>query len=195
MDDLEIRALTPELLDDYLYFMEHDAFGGNPDWEGCYCREGHWARRAAAADETRPASRTGGADRGAIAAGDHTGLLAYEGGKVVGWCHAEPPVGDGEPRRIGMGRPDEEVAAHRRDRVLQPGREPSPGQGLPGVLLREAVRTVRATAGLTHGRGLPVEGTVPQARPELPGHGPPVRDPRLQGRAARPATRWSCGAT
>ena len=33
-----IRALTPELLDDYLSFFDNDAFADNPGWGHCYCR-------------------------------------------------------------------------------------------------------------------------------------------------------------
>jgi len=138
--DLEIRDLGPELLDDYVRFMEHDAFGGNPDWEGCYCREGHWAGTDSAADsESREHNKQ--VVTGLIAGGEHTGLLAFEDGKVVGWCHAEPLSMMQNPD-YRMDRTDEELAAiggivcfnlaesHRR-------------QGLPGVLLRAAVERFR----------------------------------------------------
>lgn len=34
---IEIKALAPELLDDYLAFFDSVAFTDNPDWSGCYC--------------------------------------------------------------------------------------------------------------------------------------------------------------
>jgi ribosomal protein S18 acetylase RimI-like enzyme len=34
---VEIKALTPELVEDYLAFFDSVAFADNPDWSGCYC--------------------------------------------------------------------------------------------------------------------------------------------------------------
>jgi GNAT superfamily N-acetyltransferase len=158
MRDIEIRELGPELLEDYVYFMEHDAFGGNPDWEGCYCREGHWAGSSSAADtETRETNKT--VMTGLIAEGSHTGLLAYEGGRVVGWCHAEPLAQMQNPE-YRLDRTDQELAgigaivcfnlaaSHRR-------------QGLPGVLLRAAVERFREL-GLTAAEAYPWKEPSPR---------------------------------
>ena len=34
---VEVRDLTPELLDDYLRFFDKDAFTDFPEWSDCYC--------------------------------------------------------------------------------------------------------------------------------------------------------------
>lgn len=40
--DLDIRPLTPEMLDDYLNFFDNVAFTDHPDWSQCYCMHFHW---------------------------------------------------------------------------------------------------------------------------------------------------------
>lgn len=89
MNEIEVRELKPELLQDWLSFFDHDAFVDNPEWEGCYCHFYHanhaekdWGERSAA--ENRAASR------GLILSGNLRGLLAYADGKPAGWCHAAP---------------------------------------------------------------------------------------------------------
>ena len=53
-DETVIWELTPELLDDFLNFFDHDAFADNPVWFGCYCMYYHfmgtveeWDKRSA----------------------------------------------------------------------------------------------------------------------------------------------------
>ena len=89
MSEPVIRELTPELLDDYLKFFDHDAFADNPAWAGCYCRYFHFS----GTDEEWDACTA--SDRRAtisdlICNGQAHGLLAYVGGKPVGWCKAAP---------------------------------------------------------------------------------------------------------
>jgi GNAT superfamily N-acetyltransferase len=154
MDDIEIHALTPERLDDYLYFMEHDAFGGNPDWEGCYCLEGH-----AQEEDERPAEELRAEITELIRGGRHHGLLAYRGDRMVGWCHASPLVhlANDEYRQ---GRPDEELA-HIGAIVCFNLAEEVRRAGLPAVLLREALRRF-ADAGLTLAEAYPWKDPAPR---------------------------------
>jgi len=37
-----IRPLTPDLLDDYLFFFDNIVFKENPDWSVCYCFSYHF---------------------------------------------------------------------------------------------------------------------------------------------------------
>jgi GNAT superfamily N-acetyltransferase len=37
MMDIQVRALTPALLADYLAYFDNTAFSDNPEWAGCYC--------------------------------------------------------------------------------------------------------------------------------------------------------------
>ncbi len=40
--NIEIRALSFELLDDYMDFFDNIAFGDHQEWSGCYCVHFHW---------------------------------------------------------------------------------------------------------------------------------------------------------
>ena len=85
---VEVRELTPELLDDYLRFFDKDAFTDFPEWSECYCgfydEPGeNWDASAKAG----PAHRAARAER--IRSGQAHGLLALVEGKVVGWCNAQ----------------------------------------------------------------------------------------------------------
>lgn len=84
--ELDIRALTPELLPDYLRFFDEVAFTDNPDWASCYCAFYHhdpgqkpWEKRSGA--ENRECARE------LILSGRLHGFLAYAGDGPVGWCN------------------------------------------------------------------------------------------------------------
>jgi len=82
---IEIFPLDTARLRDYLDFFDRVAFTDNPDWAGCYCLfyhvpAGEWEKRSGAQN------REGAAEL--VRAGGLSGLLAYEGGKPVGWCSA-----------------------------------------------------------------------------------------------------------
>lgn len=87
--DLEIHALTPDRMADFLAFFEGEAFADNPKWKSCYCQflyvdhsKVTWMARTA--DENRSAACA------RVASGSMQGHLAYRGGRVVGWCNAAP---------------------------------------------------------------------------------------------------------
>jgi GNAT superfamily N-acetyltransferase len=104
--DYVIRELSPELLDDYLYFFDHDAFADNPKWAACYCYFPH-----APHDLEKWHERTGQQNRAVVSesirAGRMHGYLAFQGNKVVGWCNAGPRVSmtilddDDDSKKIG----------------------------------------------------------------------------------------------
>lgn len=86
---IEIHALSPERMPDFLRFFDEDAFSDNPKWEACYCQcyyEDHrvvvWKERTL--EQNRALACTRGANRAM------RGYLAYQNGKVVGWCNAPP---------------------------------------------------------------------------------------------------------
>jgi GNAT superfamily N-acetyltransferase len=85
---MEIRPISPVLIDDYLKLFDA-AFYDNPYWVGCYCgfyddpSEG-WEP----GPEEARAHRSSKAER--ITAGRAHGLLAYLEGTPVGWCNAGP---------------------------------------------------------------------------------------------------------
>ncbi len=89
MDELAIRELSPELLDDYLGFFDRDAFADNPEWSSCYC---YWYLFPGTDEEWE--ARRGSENRAAmsdlIRGGQAHGFLAYVDGRPAGWCHAAP---------------------------------------------------------------------------------------------------------
>jgi GNAT superfamily N-acetyltransferase len=85
----EIRALTADLLPDFLGYFEGAAFADNPKWSSCYCQflyvdhtKVRWVERTA--QENRGAACT------RVCAATMQGYLAYRHGQVVGWCNAAP---------------------------------------------------------------------------------------------------------
>ena len=83
---LEIRELSAENVDDFLYFFDNRAFCDNPDWSGCYCRFFNYS------DDELWMKRTPDMNRdeasGAIEEGMMNGFIAYSGDAPVGWCNA-----------------------------------------------------------------------------------------------------------
>jgi len=86
---VQVRALTPELLPDFLKYFDGTAFSDNPKWSSCYCQcfyEDHrvvkWSERTALENRARACERIGG--------GLMQGYLAYLDGAPVGWCNAAP---------------------------------------------------------------------------------------------------------
>jgi ribosomal protein S18 acetylase RimI-like enzyme len=90
-DGLEIRALAPALLPDFLAFFEGAAFADNPKWKSCYCQflyvdhsKVNWMKRTGEDNRSAACARIRGASM--------QGYLAYRDGRVVGWCNAAPRV-------------------------------------------------------------------------------------------------------
>jgi ribosomal protein S18 acetylase RimI-like enzyme len=86
---IDIRALMPDLLPDFLGYFEGAAFSDNPKWRSCYCQflyvdhaKVQWMAR------TGHENRSAACDR--ICASTMQGYLAYRHGAVVGWCNAAP---------------------------------------------------------------------------------------------------------
>lgn len=86
--DIEIRKLSPNLLEDFLYFFDNTAFTDNDHFASCYCYFYHcdcsskkWENRTA--QENREAVME------LISKGLMHGFLAYSEGEPVAWCHAD----------------------------------------------------------------------------------------------------------
>lgn len=87
--DIEIRPLAPASRDDYLRYFDTDAFPDNPAWASCYCISYNIDMPPDVFEERSAAQNR--ADKGRmIDEGEATGVLAYSGGRVVGWCNAGP---------------------------------------------------------------------------------------------------------
>jgi len=85
--NIEIRKLTPDLLDDYLHFFETEAHADNPDEDRCYCVCWGSVDHRIATDFSSPEKRRELAIQ-YIKSGIIQGYLAYYDGRVVGWCNA-----------------------------------------------------------------------------------------------------------
>lgn len=84
---LEVRPLTPELLEDYLDFFDNVAFTDHPEWSNCYCLAFHFEP---AWDAEDAGLENPWRERVArfVREGKVQGYLAYSDGKVAGWCNA-----------------------------------------------------------------------------------------------------------
>lgn len=86
---IEIRALTPDLLPQFLTFFDCDAFADNPKWQYCYCNFLHHPPEQGPFNKTAPeANRAAVSDR--ICARAMHGWMAFDAGRIVGWCQAAP---------------------------------------------------------------------------------------------------------
>lgn len=85
--NIEIVKLSPQHLDDYLYFFENIAHADNPEWGPCYClnfcsdTNADLVSRADAQTRRKLAIQY-------INSSKIQGYLAYHNEKIVGWCNA-----------------------------------------------------------------------------------------------------------
>ncbi len=86
--ELEIRKLTPDLMNDYLHFFDHIAFTDHQEWSGCYC-VAHHIHNERFLEDLPKGSLAIGRDYAIdfIKHGKLQGYLAYNSGEVVGWCN------------------------------------------------------------------------------------------------------------
>jgi GNAT superfamily N-acetyltransferase len=135
---LVIKALSPDLQQDFLRFFDGTAFSDNPQWSSCYCQcfyEDHsvvkWSER------TAPENRLLACER--IQSRAMQGYLAYSEGTPVGWCNAA--------RRSLLHALDDEPApdAEHIGEIICFLVEPSHrGQGVARQLLEAACEGLRA---------------------------------------------------
>ena len=84
--DIQIRKMTPALVEDYFKFFDEIAFADHPEWGcGCYCCFYH--APSAKEWEARTGAQNKAQAREMILADQLTGLLAYVDGLPVAWCH------------------------------------------------------------------------------------------------------------
>ncbi len=88
-EHFKIVKLSPEYLQDYLYFFEHVAHTDNPEWDRCYCLNYCTEDNLELAKNEfyDPDVRKEYAIK-YIQENSIQGYLAFYNGKVVGWCNA-----------------------------------------------------------------------------------------------------------
>jgi ribosomal protein S18 acetylase RimI-like enzyme len=84
-----VRPLTPSLKQECLSYFDGPAFADNPVWAPCYCLSYHL--NLAPEDFDNRGAAENRADRGRqIERGEASGVMAFAGDRVVGWCNASP---------------------------------------------------------------------------------------------------------
>jgi GNAT superfamily N-acetyltransferase len=136
---MDVRALRPTDLKDWLAFFDGPAFRDNHEWSTCYCRS-YLIENPEGWDD----ACEGGGNRApmcaAIEAGAVDGMLARVDGEVVGWIHMGPVTRFNFAARF-HDRPDDEtdVAGIVCLIVAKPMRR----RGVATALLRGAIETLR----------------------------------------------------
>jgi GNAT superfamily N-acetyltransferase len=86
--EIEVREVTPEIVDDVLDFFDHDAFADNPGWASCYCAFHHVGENADPPWEQRTWRYNRDELARRIQTGETTAFLAYVDGRPAGWLNA-----------------------------------------------------------------------------------------------------------
>jgi GNAT superfamily N-acetyltransferase len=84
--DVTVHPMTDDRVDDWLRFLDYDAFAGNPDWASCYCLEPHLPATPELPERAWRDTRATVASR--LRGGTTFGYLAYVDGRPVGWVNA-----------------------------------------------------------------------------------------------------------
>lgn len=87
MIEITILKLTPDRLDDYLYFFENVAHTDNKEWDRCYCVNFCSDNNIEIADLLRDANQRREYAIKCVNEGIVQGYLAYYEGQVIGWCN------------------------------------------------------------------------------------------------------------
>jgi len=82
--NIEIRPLTKDLQDVYLFFFDNIIHKENPEWSKCYCNDFHFLGDVETC--TRYTSRTLIINR--IKENELQGYLVFENDNPIGWCNA-----------------------------------------------------------------------------------------------------------
>lgn len=84
---IEIKKLSPDLLNDFLFYFDNVAFADHAEWSGCYCVEPHLCESVAEELPKGVKSKCRDYAIDFIKSGKLQGYLAYHAGKAVGWCN------------------------------------------------------------------------------------------------------------
>ena len=99
MMNLSIKALRPELIEDYFDFFDHRAFADGSPFYPCYCNAFNMSREQIEKDLFSRAKAYGEGSAGwkralrdsawaMVLRGAIQGYLAYDGALAIGWCNA-----------------------------------------------------------------------------------------------------------
>lgn len=80
---INIKPLTIDLKEDYLFLLDHMVHKENPEWSKCYCNDYHFLGDVETCTHER--SRQMIIQR--IEENELQGYLAFKDGKPIGWCN------------------------------------------------------------------------------------------------------------
>ena len=83
--EVEVHDATPDRVSDYQAFFDHDAFRDFPQWQACYCIAPYQMDDGEDLEPTAAENRRDMSEM--LTRRKATALLAYVGGKPVGWCN------------------------------------------------------------------------------------------------------------
>jgi ribosomal protein S18 acetylase RimI-like enzyme len=81
--NISIKPLSPDLLNDYLFFFDNIVFTENPDWSRCYCYSFHFIGTN---DQWNKEDNRSSVIE-FIKENKMAGYLAFHENKPVGWCN------------------------------------------------------------------------------------------------------------
>lgn len=82
--NIQIKALSPEILEDYLYFFDNICFSENPHWSACYCFSFHFTGKS----EEWKRDRNRASVINYVKQDKMRGYLAFLNNQPIGWCNA-----------------------------------------------------------------------------------------------------------
>lgn len=137
--EVEIRDVTPERVEDYQRFFDHEAFRDYPVWQSCYCME-------PMLEDEDDGERTGEENRRAVSAlisqRKVTALLAFADDKPIGWCnYGETTQLAGLAKRFKLEAADHEGVGSIGCFVISSRYR---GHGVASLLLEAAIDRLRA---------------------------------------------------
>lgn len=141
--EVEIRDVSPALLPAYLDFFDHSAFRDFPEWQSCYCIETHLSANLSPDELAQRVAEDNRHDMSeSIKQGEVTALLAFDGGKPIGWCdYGETTRLGGLMHKFGLTAPDHEGVGSVACFVIA---APYRRHGVASRLLDAAVERLRA---------------------------------------------------
>ena len=96
--NIEIKKLTVELLNDWLYYFDNIGFSDNEHWSGCYCMCNHWDDQYKnqynwdSEIKKGPKSISREIAIALIKNCEMQGYLAYNNKTVIGWCNVNDKI-------------------------------------------------------------------------------------------------------
>lgn len=138
--EIEVRDVTPERVQEYQRFFDHEAFRDYPVWQSCYCMETHFTGDDEEGERTAADNRRDMTEL--IQRGKVTALLAYDGERPIGWCnYGETTHLGGLAKRFKLAAADHEGVGSIGCFVISSQYR---GHGVASKLLEAAIDRLRA---------------------------------------------------